>query len=135
MTGAAVARRSHLARWQTLNVTLLVFGYAGYYLCRSNLSVTMPLIIREGRGISPSAACLGNVGRAANLAIGGWHVAGVTLLQRAYGSEPHILQSALQIASRRRMWIEPQGFSPFVGGFYFSRLFFQHQAELPVRLG
>jgi len=58
VTGAAVARRSHLARWQTVNVILLVFGYAGYYLCRSNLSVTMPLIIRElaGRGISASAA-------------------------------------------------------------------------------
>jgi sugar phosphate permease len=58
VTGAAVAPRSRLAKWQTLNVALLVTGYAGYYLCRSNLSVTMPLIIREmaGRGMSASAA-------------------------------------------------------------------------------
>lgn len=58
MTGSAVARRSHLARWQTVNVALLVVGYAGYYLCRSNLSVTMPLIIRElaARGMGASAA-------------------------------------------------------------------------------
>ncbi|HUI82173.1 MAG TPA: MFS transporter [Bryobacteraceae bacterium] len=57
MTSAAVAR-SQLAKWQTVNVVLLVVGYAGYYLCRSNLSVTMPLIIRElaGRGMSASAA-------------------------------------------------------------------------------
>ena len=49
--------RSHLAKWQTVNVALLVAGYAGYYLCRSNLSVTMPLIMVEfaQRGVSPAA--------------------------------------------------------------------------------
>src|SRR5262249_15327540 len=36
-----------LRRWQALTVTLLVFGYAGYYLCRSNFSVTLPLIIDD----------------------------------------------------------------------------------------
>jgi sugar phosphate permease len=36
-----------LRRWRTLTVTLLVFGYAGYYLCRSNFSVTLPLIIDD----------------------------------------------------------------------------------------
>jgi OPA family glycerol-3-phosphate transporter-like MFS transporter len=44
---ASPARPSHLARWQTINLALLVAGYAGYYLCRSDLSVTMPLLIRE----------------------------------------------------------------------------------------
>src|SRR5262245_16258427 len=38
---------SRLRRRQSLTVTLLVFGYAGYYLCRSNFSVTMPLIIDD----------------------------------------------------------------------------------------
>ena len=41
------AQISRLRRWQSLTVTLLVFGYAGYYLCRSNFSVTMPLIIDD----------------------------------------------------------------------------------------
>jgi OPA family glycerol-3-phosphate transporter-like MFS transporter len=36
-----------LRRWQALTVTLLVFGYAGYYLCRSNFSVALPLIIDD----------------------------------------------------------------------------------------
>jgi sugar phosphate permease len=36
-----------LPRWQALTVTLLVFGYAGYYLCRSNFSVALPLIIDD----------------------------------------------------------------------------------------
>src|SRR5499426_3106323 len=40
-------QNSRLRRWQSLTVTLLVFGYAGYYLCRSNFSVTLPLIIDE----------------------------------------------------------------------------------------
>ncbi len=33
--------------WQVLVVILLVAGYSGYYLCRSNLSVTMPLIVKD----------------------------------------------------------------------------------------
>ena len=36
----------------------MVLGYAGIYLCRSNLSVTLPLIIDDlkARGIDPDAA-------------------------------------------------------------------------------
>jgi OPA family glycerol-3-phosphate transporter-like MFS transporter len=47
-----------LVRWQTLNVALLIVGYSGYYLCRSNLSVTMPLLIKDlaGRGVNISSA-------------------------------------------------------------------------------
>ncbi len=33
-----------LLRWQILIVTLMVVGYSGCYLCRSNFSVTLPLI-------------------------------------------------------------------------------------------
>jgi hypothetical protein len=36
-----------MGRWQSLTVILLIFGYAGYYLCQSNLSVTQPLIIDD----------------------------------------------------------------------------------------
>jgi sugar phosphate permease len=43
----ALPTKSRLARWQAINLALLVLGYAGYYLCRSNLSVTLPLIIQE----------------------------------------------------------------------------------------
>jgi sugar phosphate permease len=53
----AVERRD-LVRWQSLTLALLVTGYSGYYLCRSNLSVTMPLIAAEmtARGTSANAA-------------------------------------------------------------------------------
>jgi sugar phosphate permease len=46
-----------LIRWQSLTLALLVIGYSGYYLCRSNLSVTMPLIAAEmtARGITANA--------------------------------------------------------------------------------
>src|SRR5262245_53720422 len=40
-------RSARLARRQRLTVGLLVLGYAGYYLCRSNLSATIPLIIDD----------------------------------------------------------------------------------------
>lgn len=38
---------ARLARWQSLTVVLMVAGYSGYYLCRSNLAVAMPYIIRD----------------------------------------------------------------------------------------
>jgi sugar phosphate permease len=54
----AVAGSRKLVGWQTLNVALLIAGYSGYYLCRSNLSVTMPLLITDlaGRGVSAGRA-------------------------------------------------------------------------------
>jgi OPA family glycerol-3-phosphate transporter-like MFS transporter len=54
---AAAVRPRNLARWQAINVALLIAGYSGYYLCRSNLSVVMPLLIAEmaRRGASPAA--------------------------------------------------------------------------------
>jgi sugar phosphate permease len=47
-----------LLYWQVLTVTLLVIGYAGYYLCRSDLSVALPLIVKglTNRGISADVA-------------------------------------------------------------------------------
>jgi OPA family glycerol-3-phosphate transporter-like MFS transporter len=46
--------------WQSLTVALLVVGYAGYYLCRSNLSVTLPMVQAElaSRGMDPAIARL-----------------------------------------------------------------------------
>src|SRR5216684_1155130 len=47
-----------LLRWQVLTVSLMVIGYSGYYLCRSNFSVALPMIIQEqgARGIPPDLA-------------------------------------------------------------------------------
>jgi OPA family glycerol-3-phosphate transporter-like MFS transporter len=44
--------------WQTLMLSLMVIGYSGYYLCRSNFSVALPMIIQElgARGIQPDVA-------------------------------------------------------------------------------
>jgi sugar phosphate permease len=44
--------------WQAVTVALLVTGYAGYYLCRSDLSVALPLLIQEmaAHGIPPDEA-------------------------------------------------------------------------------
>ena len=47
-----------LLRWQRATVGLMVAGYAGYYLCRSNLSVCIPMIRADLvlQGYSPDAA-------------------------------------------------------------------------------
>ena len=41
------ARQSRLYGWQSLTVLLMLFGYSGYYLCRSNFSVALPMIANE----------------------------------------------------------------------------------------
>ncbi len=44
--------------WPLATIVLLMLGYTGYYFCRSNLSVVLPLLIQEmsHRGISPDLA-------------------------------------------------------------------------------
>src|SRR5262245_23986906 len=46
-----------LRRWQMTTAGTLLAGYAGYYVCRSNLSVVAPELVREfgSRGIDRSA--------------------------------------------------------------------------------
>jgi OPA family glycerol-3-phosphate transporter-like MFS transporter len=40
-------RESSLRRWQAVTTALMVVGYSGYYVCRSTLSVNLPLIAAE----------------------------------------------------------------------------------------
>src|SRR5579863_6301711 len=49
---------SRFRAWQGLTLALLITGYAGYYLCRSNLSVCLPMIV-DGMvrgGMDPATA-------------------------------------------------------------------------------
>src|SRR5215471_1054061 len=50
--------RDGLLGWQVATIGLLFFGYGGYYFCRADLSVGLPLILDElrARGMDPSAA-------------------------------------------------------------------------------
>jgi sugar phosphate permease len=52
-------------RWQVLTVSMLVLGYAGYYLCRSDYSVALPLIIAEmaahGTPVSTATIQMGSI--------------------------------------------------------------------------
>jgi len=67
-----VREKRTLLNWQILTVALLVTGYSGYYLCRSNLSVAMPLIVAEltQHGMAASAAriALGSIASLGTLA-------------------------------------------------------------------
>ena len=53
-----MTRPNRLTLWQGFTIALLFIGYAGYYLCRSDLSVAMPLIIADlgAKGIPANAA-------------------------------------------------------------------------------
>ncbi len=61
-----------LTAWQVLTIVLLFMGYAGYYLCRSNFSVSLPLIIDElaarGMALDQARIRLGAVASAGVLA-------------------------------------------------------------------
>jgi len=52
------ARQSRRVRRQVLIVLLMLFGYSGYDLCRSNFSVALPLIADElvARDLAPDIA-------------------------------------------------------------------------------
>jgi OPA family glycerol-3-phosphate transporter-like MFS transporter len=61
---------SELRRWQRATLATLVVGYAGYYLCRSNFSVALPLIADElgARGLD-AASARGALGDVASLGV------------------------------------------------------------------
>jgi sugar phosphate permease len=52
------AGAARLKGWQALTVGLMVVGYAGFYLCRSNLSATMTMNVKDlaKRGMDPDRA-------------------------------------------------------------------------------
>ena len=44
---AAIPADAPFTRWHLLTISLLALGYSGYYFCRSDLSVVLPLVIRD----------------------------------------------------------------------------------------
>ncbi len=56
-TISTLAASARFRRWQWLTVGLMVVGYAGFYLCRSNLSVTRLMIAKDlgTRGLDSKA--------------------------------------------------------------------------------
>ena len=61
---------NRLWRWQAVTISLLVLGYAGYYLCRSDYSVALPLIIADlGRRGVPTAMATVRLGSIASLGV------------------------------------------------------------------
>ncbi len=62
-------------RWQSITLGTLFVGYAGYYVCRSNLSVTTPLILADlgGEGITKE-----KIGAIVSLGVGLYAVGKIT---------------------------------------------------------
>jgi OPA family glycerol-3-phosphate transporter-like MFS transporter len=51
----------HTARWQRITLLTLFTGYAGYYLCRTNLSVVAPLLLNDSSGTGLTEESLGSI--------------------------------------------------------------------------
>jgi sugar phosphate permease len=59
-----------LTRWHVLTVSLLFLGYGGYYFCRSDYSVALPLIIAEQvRNGTPAGVAQIRLGTIASLGV------------------------------------------------------------------
>ena len=56
----ATVSTARLRRWQALTIGLMVAGYSGYYLCRSNFSIALPMLLDDlaARGVNPERAKL-----------------------------------------------------------------------------
>jgi OPA family glycerol-3-phosphate transporter-like MFS transporter len=52
---------ARLRAWQNITLVTLFTGYAGYYVCRSNLSVATPLILREFEGTGIDEEAIGGI--------------------------------------------------------------------------
>lgn len=55
------APKLNLSRWQWTTLFTLTVGYAGYYFCRSNLSVATPLLIAEFGDVGIDKAAIGKI--------------------------------------------------------------------------
>ncbi len=62
------ANRSRLFLWQWGTVTLLTVGYAGYYLCRSNLAAISPMLLRSSPGAGINLNSIGLIGTVGTIA-------------------------------------------------------------------
>ncbi len=54
-------QNSQVRLWQRITVGTLFTGYAGYYICRSNLSVATPLLLTEFAPIGLTKAHIGDI--------------------------------------------------------------------------
>ena len=70
-----MAKRNRLSYWQALTMLLMLLGYSGYYLCRSNFSVALPLIADElvAHGLSPAIARI-RLGTIASLGVAAYAI-------------------------------------------------------------
>src|SRR5215469_14248728 len=70
-----MAKRNRLLQWQVVTLLVMLLGYSGYYLCRSNFSVALPLIASElvVRGLSPGIARI-KLGTIASLGVAAYAI-------------------------------------------------------------
>jgi sugar phosphate permease len=63
-------KTTRITRWHVLTVSLLFLGYAGYYFCRSDYSVALPLLLAEmaGKG-TPAGVAQVRLGSIASLGV------------------------------------------------------------------
>ncbi len=89
-----------LRRWQRITLATLVVGYAGYYLCRANFSVALPLIADElaASGLDPAEARL-RLGEIASLGV------------LAYAAGKFASGALTEVFGGRRSFLAGMGFS------------------------
>jgi OPA family glycerol-3-phosphate transporter-like MFS transporter len=70
-----MAKRNRLLHWQVVTLLVMLLGYSGYYLCRSNFCVALPLIDSElvVRGLSPGMARI-KLGTIASLGVAAYAI-------------------------------------------------------------
>jgi len=69
------AKQNRLSRWQVIIVLAMFLGYSGYYLCRSNFSVALPLIAGDlvAAGLSPETTRI-RLGAIASLGVAAYAI-------------------------------------------------------------
>src|SRR5262249_37517239 len=81
---------ARVRRWQTVTAGTLLVGYAGYYVCRSNLSIAGPMLLAELGPAGFDKAALGLVASAGVL---------------AYAAGKAVTGVAIDLAGGRRLFL------------------------------
>jgi OPA family glycerol-3-phosphate transporter-like MFS transporter len=84
------AEKTARTPWPVITVAMLTVGYAGYYLCRSDLSVARPLILEQYASIGITKETIGNF---------------TALATALYALGKFIFGSTADVAGGRRMFL------------------------------
>ena len=117
----ALGQAATLRRWQWRTAASLFAGYSAYYLCRSNLAIAAPLLIREFAGQGLNKEMLGRIASVGVLCYAAGKIVNGVLGDFLGGKRTFLLGMAGAVAATVAFGLG-HGVAVFFGAWAFNRL-------------